>query len=87
MSIQTKDTKTDTKIPTTPPGTRSGKVEFDLRHILTTIVLDTSEIENVIVTQKIKRFELIEYIMEGQLKGMSDISYGSQVYILNLQKW
>ena len=65
MPTLTKDSKIYTNIPPpppTPPVMRSGKAKFDLRHILTTIELDTSNIENVIFTQKIKRFALIESI-------------------------
>ena len=90
MPTPTKDYKTDINIP--PPPTkplvkRSGKADFNLRHILTTIGLDTSNIKNVIVTQKIKRFALIESITEGQLKDMSNTSYGNQLAILCLQIW
>ena len=56
-------------------------------HILTTIGLNTSDIKNVIVTQKIKRSALIESITEVQLEVMSDISYGGQLSILHLQRW
>ena len=68
MSTPTKDNKTDTRPPPpppTPPVTYSGKEDFDLRHILTKIGLDNTDIENVIVTHKIKRFAIIESIMEG----------------------
>ena len=87
MSTPTKYAKTDTKIPPTPTVTRSGKADFGLRHILTKIGPDTSDIENVIFTQKIKRFEFIDSIMEGQLKIMSDIIYGGQLAILSIQRW
>ena len=90
MSTPTKYSKTNTNTPPPPPKppvTHSGKAEFDLRHILTTIELNTSEIENVIVTHKIKRFSLIESITEDKLKGMSNISYGGQLAILRLQIW
>ena len=53
MSTSTKDSKPDTNIPHSTPTklvTRSGKADFDLRHILTTIGLNNSEIENVIFT-------------------------------------
>ena len=90
MYTPNKYSKTDTNTPLpppTPPVTGSGKAEFYLRHILTTIGLDTSKIDNVIFTQKIKRFALIESITEGQPKGMSNISYGGQLAILRLNIW
>ena len=89
MSTLTKDSKIYTNIPPppTPPVMHSGKAKFDLRHIPTTIELDTSNIENVIFTQKIKRFEFIDSIMEVQLKIMSDIIYGGQLAILSIQRW
>ena len=90
MPTPTKDSKNYTNIPPPPPKppvTRSEKADFDLRHIPTKIGLDTSEIENVIVTQKIKLSALIESITEGHIKGMSNISYGGQLSILRLQRW
>ena len=87
MSTPTKYAKIDTNIPPTPPVTHSGKADFGLRHILTRIGPDNSNIENIIFTQKIKRFAFIGSIMEGRLKSMSDIIYCGQLAILHLQRW
>ena len=89
MSTSTKYSKTDTNNPPpplTPPVTCSGEAKIDLLHILTKIGLDTSDIENVLVTKKIKRFAIIDSITEGQIKGMSDIIHGGQLVILCIQR-